>query len=679
MSRDYLDFELQIEKAATEELYLVSVLASPAGETQQPQPIAFPFADRDLERLQDKLEKALLRSQRRTRRVLSPEEQVIRQFGQTLFDAVFQGDVRSLFYESRLKAEHEEKGVRLKLRIQAPEFARLPWEFLLEPRRDEYICLSRDTPVVRYLELAQPIAPLAVQPPLHILGMVASPYDLPELDVALEKERITQALAAAQGRGAAIEITWLAGQTVRDLQRALRHAENRPYHIFHFVGHGSFDAQRDEGVLWLADENNRARPVTATQLARLLGDHRPLRLAVLNACEGAQGSELDVFSSTAATLVRRGIPAVLAMQYEISDSAAVLLAEWFYESLAEGLPVDTAVAEARKAINLDNDRSLEWGTPVLFMRAKDGRIFHVQPTETPAAPTTSTPKPPPPVVSQTAPSKPPAPSRPLLAAPAAGIVLPHLVRGTTPLNTEWCWVPGGPFTMGSKDYDDEKPVHQVTVDGFWLARHPVTNAQYRLFMEAGGYNNPQWWTEAGWQVQQQQKWTEPRLWQDDKWNAAQQPVVGVSWYEAMAFCAWAAAQTGEGYRLPTEAEWEKGARGIDGRTFPWGATEPDQKLCNFARHVGKTTPIGQYSPAGDSPYGAADMAGNVWEWCASAYAAYPYQDSDGRNNPNGTDVRVVRGGSWHDLRNDLRCANRFRFAPSDRLINVGFRCASTAF
>jgi CHAT domain-containing protein len=177
--------------------------------------------------------------------------------------------------------------------------------------------------------------------------MIASPYDLPELDVARERKQLEKALAGAQERGAAIEIHWLPGQTATDLQRALRRAEHDPYHIFHFIGHGSFDAQRQEGALWLADGQGRAWPLLATQLARLLGDHRALRLAVLNACEGARGNDLDVFSSTAATLVRRGVPAVLAMQYEISDTAALLLAEWFYESLAEGLPVDAAVAEAR--------------------------------------------------------------------------------------------------------------------------------------------------------------------------------------------------------------------------------------------------------------------------------------------------------------------------------------------
>ncbi|MBP8059757.1 MAG: SUMF1/EgtB/PvdO family nonheme iron enzyme [Chloroflexi bacterium] len=682
MSNLYLDFELQIERAAAEGQYLVSVVASPAGETQQPHPIPFPFAARDLERLQDKLENALLRSRTRSRRALTPEEEVVRQFGQTLFEAVFQGDVRSLFYESRLKADHVDKGVRLKLRLQPPEFARLPWEFLLEPRKDEYICLSRDTPIVRYLELAQPVTPLMVTPPLRILGMVANPTNLPELDVAAEKQRVEKALA--QQRGGAIELVWLEGHTVNDLQRALRRAERDPFHIFHFVGHGSFDQQRDEGVLWLADVQGRAAPLMASQLARLLGDHRPLRLVVLNACEGAQGSDLDVFSSTAATLVRRGIPAVLAMQYEISDKAATLLAEWFYESLADGLPVDAAVAEARKAINLDNDRSLEWGTPVLFMRTGDGRIFDVQPAPSPqpgprldppvmpggAGPTRTADKTPaPPKIEPT--------PRPALAVPATGVALPHFVKGAAPLVLNWCWIPGGPFQMGGEQYDREKPIHEVPVDGFWLARYPVTNEQYRQFIKAGGYKEKRWWTDAGWDVRQQQAWAESRYGQDAKWNGAQQPVVGVSWYEAMAFCAWAAEVTGERIRLPTEAEWEKAARDPDGRPFPWGEAEPDEKLCNFYRKVGQTTPVGQYSPLGDSPYGVADMAGNVWDWTAEWFKPYP-----GNNKPDeayGETYRVVRGGSWYYDRDLVRSANRHGITPDVRYNNVGFRCASTAF
>lgn len=670
MSMEYLDFALQIEATVTPGQYAVSVVASPAGETPQPQRIPFPFTAQEMERLRLQLANALLRSRTSGRKALTPEEKAVRQFGRQLFDSVFSGETRSLFYESRVQADHAGRGLRLKLRLPAPEFARLPWEFLLEPRSDEFVCLSRETPIVRYLELPQATESLKVSGPLRILGLAAQPLGLPTLDVTLEKRRIEQALEQARARGAAIELHWLEGQTAADLQRALRPTERQAWHIFHFIGHGNFDEGRDEGVLWLADARGRGQPLGATQLARLLGDHKALRLAVLNACEGAQGGELDVFSSTAATLVRRGLPAVLAMQYEISDSAAILLAEWFYESLADGLPVDAAVAEVRKAISLANDRSLEWGTPVLFMRAPDGRIFDIRPTAPVSPSATLQPSPAPTGTRNT----PPVTSRSALTPPAANIAIPHIVTGAAPLQMAWCWVPGGKFAMG-----DEKPVHQVQVDGFWLGRAPVTNAQYRLFIEAKGYEQAHWWVELGWEQRQQEKWTQPLYWTDAKWNGAHQPVVGVSWYEAMAFCAWAAEATGEAIRLPTEAEWEKGARGTDGRTFPWGKAEPHKGRCNFNNGMGKTTPVGQYSPQGDSPYGCADMAGNVWEWCVSKYLDYPYQADDGRNTLFGTNVRVVRGGAWLDFRDVVRCAFRLWGDPHFRVDDVGFRCASTAF
>ncbi len=264
--------------------------------------------------------------------------------------------------------------MRLKLRLRPPEFAQLPWEFLWEPRRRDYICLSQDTPLVRYLEQPQPVRPLTVTPPLRILGMVASPYNMQELDVAAEKGRVEQALAVANSVGPEFPSSgWRGRRPAICSGHCAGRAVRRPH--LPFRGAWEFDPGLGEGVLWLADERGRGRALTATQLARLLGDHTELRLVVLNACEGARGSELDVFSSTAATLVQRHIPAVLAMQYEISDQAALLLVEWFYESLTEGLPVDAAVAEARKAIASASAHTLEWGTPVLFMRAKDGRIL----------------------------------------------------------------------------------------------------------------------------------------------------------------------------------------------------------------------------------------------------------------------------------------------------------------
>jgi hypothetical protein len=175
-----------------------------------------------------------------------------------------------------------------------------------------------------------------------------------------------------------MDLTWLAGQTWRELQREMREG---PWHVFHFIGHGGFDHNTDEGFIALADEEGYSDRFRATKLARLLADHFPLRLVLLNSCEGARGSELDLFSSTAAILVRRGIPAVLAMQYEITDRAAIEFARAFYEALADGMPVDAAVAEGRKAVSLAVANTLEWGTPVLYMRSPDGVLFSIQEQE----------------------------------------------------------------------------------------------------------------------------------------------------------------------------------------------------------------------------------------------------------------------------------------------------------
>ena len=138
-----------------------------------------------------------------------------------------------------------------------------------------------------------------------------------------------------------------------ELQRKLRHSE---YHIFHYLGHGGFDEKADDGVLVLEDGNNRSRIVSGRTLGTILSDHRPLQLAVLNACEGARTSGVDPFSGTAQSLVRQGIPAVVAMQFEITDDAAIAFAQEFYAAVADGLPVDAAIGEARRAIyGLGND------------------------------------------------------------------------------------------------------------------------------------------------------------------------------------------------------------------------------------------------------------------------------------------------------------------------------------
>ncbi len=210
-------------------------------------------------------------------------------------------------------------------------------------------------------------------PPLHILGMIASPRDQDALDTGRERKRLEDAIAPLQQDGR-VALTWIQGETWRDLQRAMRTGE---WNIFHFIGHGAYDETKDEGFIALSDEGGRTHLLSAAQLGRLLDDHGPLRLAVLNSCEGARGGTKEVLSSTAAVLMRRGVPAVVAMQYEITDRAAIEFTRAFYEAIADGQPVDGAVSEARIAVSLALERTLEWGVPVLYMHAPDGRIFSV--------------------------------------------------------------------------------------------------------------------------------------------------------------------------------------------------------------------------------------------------------------------------------------------------------------
>jgi WD40 repeat protein len=367
---DYLDFEIEIG-IGTGRIYPVTVLRSAAGEAREN--MIFPFDELALENQLLVLQNALLRSGGKYRTLL-PEEVTVQKFGQVLFNALFNGEIGKRYAVSQLSASSQGHGLRLKLRILSPELAALPWEFLYDANGSEYMCLSSATPIVRYLELAQPPRPLPVTPPLSILGIISSPKDLPELDIEREKQRLEKAIKGLRANGL-VELTWMSGRTWYDLQRVMRKG---PWHILHFIGHGGFDTRTEEGLIALENEEGKAHLLSATQLGRLLADHRSLRLLVLNSCEGARGSKHNIFSSTATILVRCGIPAVLAMQYAITDRAAIELARSFYEALADGLPVDTAVNEARKAISLGITNTLEWGTPVLYMRSSNGILFEMK-------------------------------------------------------------------------------------------------------------------------------------------------------------------------------------------------------------------------------------------------------------------------------------------------------------
>lgn len=369
-SIDYLDFELEIGTGKNGN-YPITVLRSPAGETHED--MKFPFDEPTLEsRLKD-IEIAILSSIGNGRIISSSREQTIRKFGENIFDSLLKGEVRSAYDVSMREAKQQGKGLRLKLRIKPPELAALPWEFLHDSRFAKYVSLSRNTPLVRYIELPQVIQPLITELPIHILGVVSSPRDLPSLNVHHEKNRMEDAIKDLSDRKM-VDVTWLEGQTWHELQRIMRKG---PWHIFHFIGHGGFDHDADEGFIALEDEDGKMFRLSASQLGMLLANHNSLRLALLNSCEGARGSDRDIFSSTAAILIRQGIPAVLAMQYTISDRAAIEFSRIFYESLADEMPVDAAISEARQAVNLAIKNTVEWGTPVLYMRSPDGVLFKI--------------------------------------------------------------------------------------------------------------------------------------------------------------------------------------------------------------------------------------------------------------------------------------------------------------
>jgi len=239
-------------------------------------------------------------------------------------------------------------------------------------------------------------------------------------------------------------------------------------------------------------------------------------------------------------------------------------------------------------------------------------------------------------------------------------------------------IPAGYFECGHDSIDaldNERPVHQVYLETYWIDRYPVTCKQYQIFMEAGGYENSFWWSPEGWKWLQAAQVTQPRYWKaDSSWN--NHPVCGVSWYEADAYARFI------GKRLPTEAEWEKAASwnptASHRQPYPWGTKEPNSDLCNYGHSVGHTTPVDAHS-AGQSAYGCDDMLGNAWEWTASwfhgydGFTSYPYRGYsqvyfDGQH-------RVLRGGSWATRPWALRCAFRNWYHPYVREIFAGFRCA----
>jgi hypothetical protein len=296
--------------------------------------------------------------------------------GGRLYSAVFAGELGQCLRSSLDAAKRQKKGLRIRLNLtETPELADLPWEFLYDTLHGRFVGLSTETPLVRYLAVPMPAEPLVVALPLRVLVVISSPEGYPVLDASQEWSRINEALGDL-ARAGRITLGRMEEATTSALQQKLRQGD---YHILHFIGHGGFDPATQEGVLLFEDDAGRAAHVRGEELGTLLRDHAPMRLVVLNACEGARSSRADPFSGVAQRLVRQGIPSVVAMQFEITDRAAIAFAHEFYRATSDGYPVEAAVAEGRKAL-ASSGPELEWGIPVLHLRAPDGHIFRVEET-----------------------------------------------------------------------------------------------------------------------------------------------------------------------------------------------------------------------------------------------------------------------------------------------------------
>jgi len=233
----------------------------------------------------------------------------------------------------------------------------------------------------------------------------------------------------------------------------------------------------------------------------------------------------------------------------------------------------------------------------------------------------------------------------------------HAANGAEYVISPLCAVPGGDFLMGSDPaidigaYHSELPQHRMTLAAYQIARYPVTVAEYACFVQAGQHE------PANWQQQLEQ---------------LDHPVVHVSWHDAVSYAQWLSACAGQPWRLPTEAEWEKAARGADGRVYPWDDTFCRTRCNTSEDKKGSTTPVGSY-PKGVSPYGALDLIGNVWGWTSSIFRPYPYDASDGREQAESAEHRVLRGAAWDFSAWEARAAFRFDYSPGAALDDFGFR------
>ncbi|WP_159606351.1 CHAT domain-containing protein [Agromyces humi] len=361
--------ELEIGPGPEPGAYVVRVLRSVGGG----EPVETITLDVDeLVAQRPHVEASILSSSVSARRIMSDTEAAVQEVGVRLFDATFAGDIRTAYRTSAAVAAERGKGVQIALRLDAPGLAALPWEAMFDPETQAYLCLKE--PLVRHVPAPFSPPALTITPPLKVLGMISSPAGLPALDVEAERGRLEEALRPHLDAGR-VELHWLDDVSWMGVHDKLLEEE---WHVLHFIGHGGYDTETDEGVLAFVGRTGRVDYVPASRLADLLDEAEPTpRLVVLNSCQSGASGTVDLFSGTAAALAHSGIHAVAAMQYSISDDAAIAFARGFYKALAHGRGIDEAVRSGRIGILGLSRGTLEWITPVLYLRGEDTRLFDI--------------------------------------------------------------------------------------------------------------------------------------------------------------------------------------------------------------------------------------------------------------------------------------------------------------
>jgi formylglycine-generating enzyme required for sulfatase activity len=643
-----------------------------------------------------------------------------RSFGTQLFVALFadESEPRRLWRQSfeRVRAERRHLRVRLILR-DVPALEALPWEYLFDPAECEFVALQSNVTLVRVPESPLLFDPPPVVRPLRILAILATPKDVPALATEQEQQAIGLAWRGLQGAGSvAVEhqdqATWEA-----TWNRLEARPDATPCHVLHFAGHGRFTGTAQAGELAFEDAAGAARWIDGDSLRRAFATHPTLRLLVLNACFTARGSATA--SGLAQGLAYAQLPAVIAMQFAIRDAAAVEFAAHLYSSLAAGNDVDVAMTAARR--RLSTTHRDDWASPVLFLRARDGALWHFPPGPprsarlhfprffSRSAPGAATPwwrrapariaggaiavgvallaglarahhgqptaQPPPPSIQAGAPQEAGAANRGgggggggAVGEASPECRLPAAVERLFAVAPRFRRVGPARFRMGTDRgaLGSQVPLH-VATNGE-MPSHEVEVAAF--CMQTGEVTQDEWQAVM------------PERRNPSTSHGGALPVDSVSWFDAEDFVARLNTVAGAAlFRLPDEAEWELAARAGNPGLYSFGddaALLPEYGNCRGTPHPGfrHTLPAGSLKP---NAFGLYDLHGNVAEWVADAPAARhaPAGAASSSNGGGGTTaaLHVLRGGSWDNDPARCRSASRDLAQPGYATSRVGFRLA----